>query len=67
VPSARSPVMFHRAAVRYLNSLDIPEIRVLCDERFPRAREWLARLQFTETDESMNDCKIWIRKTNGRI
>lgn len=59
-PVLRSPVLFHRRALQYLNALDT-DIKVLCDERFQRARVWLERLGFTETDEEQNGCKVWIR------
>lgn len=65
-PSVRSPARFHRRALRYLQQLAVDEVRVQCDDRFARARTWLARLGFIETDEELNGCKVWIRKrTNG--
>jgi hypothetical protein len=66
-PVARTPARFHRTALRYLRSLDIEELFVACDERFDKASAWLERLGFKETNEEMNGCKVWIRKTNGRI
>lgn len=61
-PVARSPAMFHRNALRFIRALDVSELRVLCDERFARAKEWLSRLGFNETEETYNGCKVWIKK-----
>ena len=61
----RSAIMVHRRARKFLNILQEtgePLILALCDEWRPRAMEWMRRLGFEPTEQTLEGRTIWALK-----
>jgi len=59
----RYPFMFRRVLRFILNVAeehDIEEMFAFCDQRYPRAHEFLSRLGFKETTEEIDNQRVWI-------
>ena len=61
--SARYPLIL-REFKRFLQAMPqeygVSQLHVLCDETYPRAAAFLARLGFAETGETIEGQKVWI-------
>lgn len=60
--SARYPLIFRvfkRVVERLPETHSITELFVTCDRQYRRSEEFLARLGFVETDETIEGNKVW--------
>lgn len=63
VPPAERSISVYRHALRLLRSAreaGAPSVRVSCDHSIPRAKEFLERLGFVETDETEDEMGVWV-------
>ncbi len=57
----KRPVMY-RYGVRFLKHLresGITDIRAICDETKPKAREFMERLGFEQTEDELDGVRVW--------
>lgn len=62
VPAYMRGRYVYRHAFRFLQSLKergVQSVRASCDETIPRAKEFMERLGFTETDEQLDGRTVW--------